>query len=93
MDSKVILDAYRQLWKNRILPVVKDETETLWDSIEKELKDEMTHPRLRKNPKEKFYLAIKRIVSSPLSDDQKVKLIELHIQVLETLKNKRSKEE
>jgi hypothetical protein len=85
MDSKELLDAYRQLWSNRALPVENGETETLRVSIEKELKDETTHPRLRKNPHEKFHLSVKRIVSSSLNDNQKLKLIDLHINVLETL--------
>jgi hypothetical protein len=85
MDAKELLEAYRQLWSNRALPVENDEVETLRASIEKELKDEMTHPRLRKNPHVKFHLSIKRIVSSTLNDDQKVKLIDWHIKVLETI--------
>jgi hypothetical protein len=85
MDAKEILDAYRQLWINRELPIEIDETETLRAAIEKELKDEMTHPRLRKSPYEKFHISVKRIVASSLNDDYKIKLIVSHINVLETL--------
>jgi translation elongation factor EF-G len=86
MDGKDLLHAYRQLWVNRSLTVEKNEIETLYTAIEKDLKDEMTHPRLRKSFNEKFHLAIKRIVSSLLSDNQKVKLIDCHIVVLDKLK-------
>lgn len=85
MDAKELLDAYRQLWSNRALLVEKDEYETVRASVEKELKDEMTHPRLRKSRYEKFHMAVKRIISSALNDNQKVKLIDLHSNVLESL--------
>ncbi|MGM7722065.1 hypothetical protein [uncultured Metabacillus sp.] len=86
MDAKELLDAYRQLWVNRSMYVKKDDFETLWSSIVIELKDEMTHPRLRKTPEEKFHSAIKRIISSSLPDTYKVKLIELHSKVFEEVK-------
>lgn len=86
MDAKELLEAYRQLWSNRALIVEQDENETLRVSIEKELRDEMTHPRLRKGCYEKFYMSVKRINSSGLSDSQKVKLIDLYSNVLGTFK-------
>jgi hypothetical protein len=88
MDAKELLDAYRQLWSNRTLFVEKNEYETVRASVEKELKDEMTHPRLRKSSYEKFHKAVKRIISSDLNDNQKVKLIDLHSNVLELLEKK-----
>jgi hypothetical protein len=87
MDGNELLNAYRQLWVNRSLAADKSDVETLFAAIEKELNDEMTHPRVRKSLDEKFHLAIKRIVSSTLPDHQKVKLIDFHINVLENLKN------
>ena len=89
MDAKELLDAYRQLWFNRALLVGKNEyLKLIGASVEKELKDEMTHPRLRKSSYEKFHMAVKRIISSDLNDNQKVKLIDLHSNVLESLEKK-----
>ncbi|WP_226666661.1 hypothetical protein [Metabacillus litoralis] len=87
MDYRDLLEAYRMLWTNRTLPVKKDEYTTLISSIEKEMKDEMTHPRLRKTSTEKFHSSVTRIISSSLNNKQKVQLIELHISVIERIRN------
>lgn len=79
MNYNDLLSAYRDLWTNRSLPVEEDEYQTLIDSITKELKDEMTHPRIRKSHNEKFYYSVSRIISSSLNNEQKTQLIELHI--------------
>lgn len=93
MDVTELLDAYRQLWTKRELSVENGELETLKSAVEKELKDEMTHPRLRKNIYEKFQLAIKRIVFSSLNDTEKVELIAFHNNVLEKLEARNHEEE
>lgn len=93
LDAKELLDAYRQLWTKRVLPVENGELKTLKSAIEKDLRDEMTHPRLRKNKYEKFHLAIKRIVFSSLNDSEKVGLIVFHNNVLEKLEAKNLEEE
>lgn len=80
-----LLHAYRQLWTNRELPVENNENETLMNAITKELLDEMTHPRLRKNIHFKFHSSVKRILSSSLNQDQKLGLIEIHLKVMENL--------
>lgn len=85
MNYKELLQAYRKLWSNRALPVEDHEYETLQKAIKKELMDEMTHPRTRKNPHQKFHLAVKRILSSELNDEQKISLINMHLQVFEEL--------
>jgi hypothetical protein len=53
---------------------------TLKEAIMRELKDENTHPRVRKTVEEKFFLATNRITESSLTDIEKLKLIELHIE-------------
>ena len=83
-----LFEAYRSLWSNRSL--IKDEALTeesckslLYEAIEKELRDEMTHPRVRQTPEAKFHYAVKRIMASPLTDAEKLALIGLHLDVME----------
>lgn len=80
-----LLEAYKSLWTNRELPIDQNPTHTLRTAIEKDLRDEMTHPRLRKTPYQKFYLSVKRIVASSMNENQKVKLIDFHLNILEEL--------
>ncbi|MBW7649523.1 hypothetical protein [Anoxybacillus sp. ST4] len=81
-----LLDAYRSLWSNRSLPATENEAEdVLLDAIRRDLLDEMTHPRLRKSPYEKFSLAIKRIATSSLDVKQQYELVRLYVQQLENL--------
>jgi hypothetical protein len=81
-----LLDAYRSLWSNRSLPATENEAEdVLLDAIRRDLLDEMTHPRLRKSPYEKFSLAITRIATSSLHAKQKYELVRLYVQQLENL--------
>ncbi|MCG6172179.1 hypothetical protein JEG43_03185 [Anoxybacillus sp. LAT_35] len=81
-----LLDAYRSLWSNRSLPATEsDADDVLLDAIRRDLLDEMTHPRLRKSPYEKFSLALKRIASSPLDAKQQYELVRLYVQQLENL--------
>lgn len=79
-----LLEAYRSLWSNRSLPATENEAEeVLIDAIRRDLLDEMTHPRLRKSPYEKFSLAIKRIATSSLDAKQQYELVRLYVQQLE----------
>ncbi|MCG3083382.1 MULTISPECIES: hypothetical protein [unclassified Anoxybacillus] len=81
-----LLDAYRSLWFNRSLPATEsDADDVLLDAIRRDLLDEMTHPRLRKSPYEKFSLALKRIASSSLDAKQQYELVRLYVQQLENL--------
>ncbi len=81
-----LLNEYRKLWNNRKL-TGDDEAELLLkEAIARELKDENSHPRVRKPLYEKFFLAVKRITSSSLDDVDKNALIELHIEQLESMK-------
>ncbi|GAC90429.1 hypothetical protein KN10_0865 [Anoxybacillus flavithermus NBRC 109594] len=81
-----LLDAYRSLWSNRSLPATEsDADDVLLDAIRRDLLDEMTHPRLRKSPYEKFSLALKRIASSSLDAKQQYELVRLYVQQLENL--------
>jgi hypothetical protein len=81
--DRSLLEAYRNLWSNRSLEASSDEMKTLCDAIERDLRDEHTHPRLRKKPEQKFFYAMKRISASGLSDQEKAALMDLHIKVAE----------
>ncbi|SFA46039.1 hypothetical protein SAMN05192569_10111 [Parageobacillus thermantarcticus] len=85
-----LLEAYRHLWTNRSLTKKKlNEQESqslLYETIEKELRDEMTHPRARQLPETKFYYAINRIMNSDLSEQEKLSLIHIHVNVMEQIK-------
>lgn len=83
MNYQQLLIAYRNLWNKRELPTLSSEEETLIFAIITDLKDEMTHPRLRKTPFRKFYLASKRIIESSMNLDEKVQLIQMHLTQLE----------
>ncbi|WML40216.1 hypothetical protein RCG19_00580 [Neobacillus sp. OS1-2] len=81
-----LLEEYRSIWNNRSLPT-RDQTseETLIEAIKRELLDENSHPRIRKDKYEKYYSAVKRVMASQISLDSKGKLIEMHIEVMEEI--------
>lgn len=73
-----MIEAYRKLWKNRAdAEEIKTEKQ-LEQKIRIELKDELTHPRIRKPVKEKLAFAAERIEHSDLAELQKVQLLELY---------------
>ncbi|MCA1058467.1 hypothetical protein LCL96_05950 [Rossellomorea aquimaris] len=81
-----LLKSYRQIWKNRILPEGDASPEQiLKEAIKRELEDANSHPRVRKSMNDKYFTATKRIADSSLSNDDKVGLIEIHIEVAEQL--------
>ncbi|MFJ7725699.1 hypothetical protein ACIQXV_05975 [Neobacillus sp. NPDC097160] len=86
VNYKVLLEEYRSIWNNRLLPA-EDLTseETLTMAIKRELLDENSHPRIRKNKYEKYYSAVKRVLDSPLSLEAKVLLINIHIEIMEEI--------
>ncbi|KAB2338161.1 hypothetical protein F7731_00895 [Cytobacillus depressus] len=88
LDYKCLLNEYRKLWKNRPLFVEEgSESEAiLKEAIMREMKDENAHPRVRKNPMDKFYLATKRIMESELADESKLALMRLHIELMMLMK-------
>ncbi len=86
LDYKKLLAAYRSLWVNRELKTEEgDEKETLLEAIERDLKDENAHPRVRKAPHTKFLWATKRIGQGAISDEEKLRLIHIHIEIVERL--------
>lgn len=87
-EENRLLELYKVLWNNRSLEYIEayDQKELLQQAIRRELKDELTHPRTRKQPLEKFYLAVKRIVESKLTQTEQVILIKEFTNVLDEIK-------
>ena len=85
-EFEQLLEQYRSIWNNRLL--VKGESsskEVLTDAIKRELLDENSHPRIRKSKYEKYFLAIKRIITSSIPENTKLALIKIHMEVMETI--------
>jgi hypothetical protein len=85
-NNDSLLEAYRLIWNNRLLVTSGNDSEAiLIDAIKRELLDENSHPRIRKNRFEKYYSAVKRVMKSTVSTESKFLLIELHNQIMEEL--------
>ncbi|MBH9968678.1 hypothetical protein I7V34_08200 [Bacillus sp. V3] len=84
---EVLLKEYSSVWKNRNLYDENQSPEQiLKEAIKRELLDQNSHPRVRKPISEKYISASKRILESGLSSESKVKLLDLHIQMINQLK-------
>jgi hypothetical protein len=80
-----LLNSYRQLWVNRSLSTDGDSYTTLINAIQVDLKDELTHPRVRISPYQKFHLAVRRILEANLNNDEKLAIIQLYQHEMEKL--------
>lgn len=91
-DVAKLLSAYKQLWSNRSLEKegVQDK-ERLIEAIKVELKDELTHPRVRKKPTEKYILAIQRVINSELEELDQLSLIKIFSRVLASIQEEEGK--
>ncbi|MDQ0273714.1 hypothetical protein [Cytobacillus purgationiresistens] len=85
-DYESLLNEYRTLWNNRELKAEESPENILKEAVARELKDENSHPRIRKPIADKFYLAVKRIIQSDLDIAKKGKLVEVHIEIYELIK-------
>jgi hypothetical protein len=79
-----LLEGYRTLWNNRLLNEGEAE-DVLREAISRELKDEFSHPRVRKQPHEKYYLATKRVIDSNLELNMKLSLLSIHVEEMEKI--------
>ncbi|MCR8846813.1 hypothetical protein NQ095_00220 [Rossellomorea sp. SC111] len=81
-----LLISYRQIWKNRMLTndAVSSE-QVLKEAVKRELEDANSHPRVRKSIEVKYFTSTKRIIESHLSNEDKVGLIQLHIEMADQL--------
>ncbi|MFA1711039.1 hypothetical protein ACDX66_04960 [Peribacillus frigoritolerans] len=79
-----LLVAYLSIWNNRKVSDGEGR-EVLTELIRRELLDENAHPRARKSVLEKFYLSIKRVMESSLSEEMKNAIVMAYITELERL--------
>ncbi|WP_342431952.1 hypothetical protein [Neobacillus sp. FSL H8-0543] len=86
VDYAELLAEYRRIWNNRQLETAgRDNEAVLKETIKRELLDEYSHPRIRKNRYEKFYAAVNRVVQSVITSEAKIRLIHVHTQVMDEL--------
>jgi len=87
MKNDKTLELYKQLWNNRSFLLSNENSgDILHLAIKTELYDELTHPRTRKQPTEKYFMAVKRILESSLEDSDQLLLIKEFTDVLEEIK-------
>jgi hypothetical protein len=87
MDFDFLLNEYRTIWNHRLLNTEERSSEqVLKEAIKRELLDENSHPRIRKNRYEKYYFSINRISSSSILLEAKLSLIQLHNVLMEEIK-------
>ncbi|MFT9600073.1 hypothetical protein [Mesobacillus sp.] len=91
MDYEKILEDYRTIWNNRRLQSDQSPEEILREAIKRDLKDENSHPRARRTLMEKYYLATKRILETSLTSESKILLIQLHVKLVEAIKDEEGK--
>ncbi|ESU30178.1 hypothetical protein G3A_23285 [Bacillus sp. 17376] len=91
MDYEKILDEYRTLWNNRKLQSDQSSENILREAIQRDLKDENSHPRARRTLMEKYYLATKRILEASLSNESKILLLQLHMELVEAIQDEAGK--
>jgi len=79
-----VIEAYRSLWNNRLLNEGNDE-DVLREAISRELRDEFSHPRVRKQPHEKYFLATRRVIDSDIESELKLSLLTIHVEEMEKI--------
>lgn len=72
------IEAYRKIWPQRLSAASIESEEEMERSIAIELRDELTHPRVRKSKEQKLALAVERIHAAPLEQEEKQELIEVY---------------
>ncbi|MGM0845370.1 MAG: hypothetical protein ACQEUT_10360 [Bacillota bacterium] len=83
-----LLSLYKRIWNSRDLKSEeKVSAVILKEAVARELKDETSHPRVRKNKETKFYFAIKRITESELNVAEKYKLIDYYTSELGVMRS------
>lgn len=73
-----MIEAYRRLWQDRNAVGAIETQQQLEQQILIELRDELTHPRVRKTPQQKLDIALQRIAESSLSPQEKIDLSNLY---------------
>jgi hypothetical protein len=73
-----LIHAYQSLFLNRHSTMIIETFAQLEESIQIELLDKLTHPRVRKKPEQKLMIAYERIEKSELNQHVKQQLIRLY---------------
>lgn len=73
-----MIEAYKRLWPDRKAAQAIETQSELERSMLIELRDELTHPRVRKSVEGKLAFALQRIAESDLSERDKEALIQLY---------------
>lgn len=85
-NDQFLLTEFRKLWKHRLLAIGEhSDHEILTEAIKRELLDENSHPRIRKNRYEKYYLSIRKIVAASIESEAKLLLIQRYNEQMEEL--------
>lgn len=72
------IEAFRKIWPHREATVAVETEEEMVRFIAIELKDELTHPRVRKTIQQKLDLAVQRINNSELEENDKEELRDIY---------------
>ncbi|MCZ8535868.1 hypothetical protein M9R32_01530 [Paenisporosarcina quisquiliarum] len=80
-----LIQAYQSLFPFRQGTKSIETIDQLKASIRIEILDELTHPRVRKNPSEKLKIAIDRIEKSSIGLQEKVMLKDVYETVYQTV--------
>ncbi len=80
-----LLESYRRLWPERSATSRVQTEEDMERLIIIELKDELTHPRVRKTKQQKLELAIQRINNTQLDELEKQELIDYYKEIADQI--------
>lgn len=84
MNDKDVVEAFALMWQDRS-SIERGSIEDIKNLIRFELKDEFTHPRVRRTPMEKYQFAIGRIEKLEVVQDIKLELIRLYRNELDSI--------
>lgn len=84
-DYDLLLSQYRSIWNHRLLVGERSSEEIIKEAITRELKDENSHPRVRKSIYEKYFLSTQRLHNSSINKEGKLELLGLHIDIMKKL--------
>jgi hypothetical protein len=86
MDFELLLKEYRNIWNHRSLCSEENNSEQiLKEAMKRELLDQNSHPRVRKNRYEKYYLSIHRLTNSSIPPETMLCLIQIYNELMEEL--------
>lgn len=86
VDGDLLLEEYRKIWKHRLLEKgERNSDEVLREAMQRELLDEYSHPRIRKNRYEKYYYAVKKLSDAAIQLEAKLQLIQKYNELMEKL--------